>query len=260
MQDGEVLTTRYLDALIPEIADELGVTCHSFSSNWVHQLSVRDVRAEIFGYKFGINGAAAAAIASDKVATSDILNHAKIPAIEHVLLHNYQGQIKSYGKVEGTVVAKPLSGSGGWGVQKFANQASAEQAIGESERFAWAISPYREITREIRIIMLDGEILLAYEKTQPVVRDGLKMFNLGAGARPLDIQPHAALADMVRETVTVLNLRLASVDVVELQNGELCIMEINDGIMMEHYMRQSDDHRARGKVVYTKIIRALVAG
>ena len=108
--------------------------------------------------------------------------------------------------------------------------------------------------------MLDGEILLAYEKTQPVVRDGLKMFNLGAGARPLDIQPHAALADMVRETVTVLNLRLASVDVVELQNGELCIMEINDGIMMEHYMRQSDDHRARGKVVYTKIIRALVAG
>jgi glutathione synthase/RimK-type ligase-like ATP-grasp enzyme len=260
MQDGEAIAARYLDMLIPEIADELGITCRSFSSNWVHQLSLENVRAEIFGYKFGINGAAAAAIAGDKVATSDILRHNGISAVEHVLLHNYQGQLKRYGSVEGEVVAKPLSGSGGWGVQKFANQAEAEQVISESERFAWAISPYREIAREIRIIMLDGEILLAYEKTQPVVRDGLKMFNLGAGAKPLDIQPHAALADMVRETMMMLNLRLASVDVVELQNGELCVMEVNDGIMMEHYMRQSDDHRARGKAVYVKIIRTLVAG
>lgn len=258
MQDGEVIITRYLDVLIPEIASGLGITCRSFSSNWAHQLELGDVRAEIFGYKFGINGAAAAAIAGDKVATSDILNHMGIPAIEHVLLHNYQGQIKRYGKVAGAVVAKPLSGSGGWGVQKFTNQAEAEQMITESGRFAWAISPYREIAREIRVIMLDGEVLLAYEKTKPILRDGLRMFNLGAGASPLDIEPHEQLSDMVRDAMRALNLRLASVDVVELQDGEYSIMEINDGIMMEHYMRQSDDHRARGKAVYTKIINSLV--
>ncbi len=259
MQDGEVITTRYLDALIPEIATELGITCHSFSNNWVHQLARDDARAEIFGYKFGVNGAAAAAIASDKVATSDLLNHADIPAIKHVLIHNYRGNIESYGSIAGQVVVKPLSGSGGWGVQRFGSQTEAERAIAESGRFAWAISPYYEIVREIRIIMLDKEILLAYEKTHPVLRDGLRMFNLGAGAEPLDIKPHESLGDMVKAAMKALNLRLASVDVVELHDGKYCIMEVNDGIMMEHYMRQSENHYLRGKAIYTKIMSTLMA-
>jgi len=259
MQDGEVVASRYLDVLIPEIASELGIRCRSFSSNWVHQLENGDRRAEIFGYKFGINGAAAAAIAGDKVATSDILNQAGVPAINHVLIHNRQGSLQRYGSVAGEVVVKPLSGSGGWGVQKFASQRDAEEMIAESARFAWAVSPYRDIAREIRMIVLDGEILLAYEKTSPIVREGLKMFNLGAGARPLDIEPHQTLSDMARQAMYALNLRLASIDVVELAGGEYQIMEINDGIMMEHYMRQSEDHRQRGKQVYTKIMKALVA-
>lgn len=259
MQDGEVMTSRYLDVLVPEIADELGIDCRAFSDNWVYQLAQGSGRAEIFGYKFGINGAAAAAIAGDKVATSEVLKRAHIPAIEHVLVHNYQGNLKRYGSVVGEVVAKPLSGSGGWGVQKFASQSEAEQAIAQSSRFAWAISPYYNIAREIRIIMLDGEILLAYEKSEPAMRDGLRMFNLGAGAKPLDIEPHETLASMVDSTMAALNLRLASVDVVEVDRAGYYIMEVNDGIMMEHYMNQSVEHRARGKVVYTKIIKALIS-
>lgn len=257
-QDGEVITSRYLDVLVPEIARELGADCNVFSSNWVYQLKRGTARAEIFGYKFGINGAAAAAIAGDKVATSEVLKHAGIPAIEHVLIHNYQGNLKQYGAVQGEVVAKPLSGSGGWGVQKFANQYDAERAIAQSSRFAWAISPYYNIAREIRIVILDGEILLAYEKIKPIMRDGLRMFNLGAGAEPLDIEPHEVLANIVNDAMGALNLRLASVDIAELDNGNYYIMEVNDGIMMEHYMRQSAEHRARGKAVYTKIITALL--
>lgn len=259
MQDGEVIASRYLDVLIPEIAGELGISCRSFSSNWVHQLVIGGKRAEIFGYKFGVNGAAAAAIAGDKVATSDILNQAGVPAINHILIHNRQGNLQRYGSVAGEVVVKPLSGSGGWGVQKFASQHDAEEMIAESARFAWAVSPYCDITREIRMIVLDGEILLAYEKTSPIIREGLKMFNLGAGARPLDIEPHQTLSDIAHQAMYALNLRLASIDVVELAGGEYQIMEINDGIMMEHYMRQSEDHRQRGKQVYTKIMKALVA-
>lgn len=259
MQDGEVIASRHLDVLVPEIADELGIDCRAFSDNWIYQLAQGATRAEIFGYKFGINGAAAAAIAADKVATSEVLNHAHIPAIEHVLIHNYQGNLKPYGMVPGEVVAKPLSGSGGWGVQKFANQSEAERVIAQSSRFAWAISPYYKITREMRIIMLDGKILLAYEKIEPTIRDGLRMFNLGAGAKPLDIEPHETLASMVSGAMTALNLRLASVDVVETESGDYYIMEVNDGIMMEHYMRQSVEHRARGKAVYTKIIKALIS-
>ena len=107
--------------------------------------------------------------------------------------------------------------------------------------------------------MLDGEILLAYEKSEPTMRDGLRMFNLGTGAKPFDIEPHEALASMVSSAMAALNLRLASVDVVEADAGDYYIMEVNDGIMMEHYMSQSADHRARGKAVYTKIIKTLVS-
>jgi len=259
MQDNQVFRQRMLDRVLPEVANELGVGYRSFSKDWVHHFSRGDARAEVFGYKFSINNAAASATADDKVATAALLEDANVPCIPHVLVYNHKGQIDRYASIDGEVVAKPLRGMSGAGVLRFQNQPEAERYMLETTRFAWTIAPYRTIAREIRSIVLDGEILLTYEKRQSLVEDGkVTMFNLKYGAQPTDITAEGKVRDITLRAMKALNLRVAAVDVVEV-NGDYEVLEINSGITMEHYMRISDQHYERGKGVYTKIIAASLA-
>lgn len=248
-----------LDRVLPEVATNLSVGYRSFSKDWVHHFTSNGKQAEVFGYKFSINNAAASATADDKVATAALLEDAGVPCIPHVLVYNHNGEINRYASVDGEVVAKPLRGMSGAGVLRFPSQAEAEKYMLETTRFAWTVAPYRTITREIRSIVLDGEILLTYEKRQTLVEDGkVTMFNLKYGAQPTDIIAEGEVCDITLRAMKALNLRVAAVDVVE-ANGKYEVLEINSGITMEHYMRMSEQHYERGKNVYMKIIAASLA-
>jgi glutathione synthase/RimK-type ligase-like ATP-grasp enzyme len=259
MQDNQVFRQRMLDRVLPEVATNLGVDYRSFSKDWVHHFTSDGKQAEVFGYKFSINNAAASATADDKVATAALLEDAGVPCIPHILVYNHNGEINRYASVDGEVVAKPLRGMSGAGVLRFSSQQEAERYMLETTRFAWTVAPYRIITREIRSIVLDDEILLTYEKRQSRVEDGkVTMFNLKHGAQPTDIIAEGKVRDITLRAMKVLNLRVAAVDVVEV-NGDYEVLEINSGITMEHYMRISDQHYQRGKDIYTKIIAASLA-
>ena len=259
MQEKQLFRQRMLDRVLPEVATELGVGYRSFSEDWVHHFSKNDKRAEVFGYKFSINNAAASVTADDKVATAALLEAAGVPCIPHVLVYNHKGMIDRYASVDGEVVAKPLRGMGGAGVLRFVSQEEAEQHMLETTRFAWTVAPYRNIVREIRSIVLDGEILLTYEKRQSTTEDGaVTMFNLKYGAQPCDIEAGDIVRDITLRAMEALNLRVAAVDVVEV-DGRYEVLEINSGITMEHYMRIDEQHYQRGKQVYAKIIAASLA-
>ena len=257
MDSGEFIRDRLIERIIPEVAEELGAECTQFSDGWVFQLHRGDLAADVFGYRFSCNNAAAASIARDKVATSAILASQDIATATHVLVYNHQAGIMRYGEVTGEVVIKPLHGASGHGVHRFVNQPEAEQYIATTKEVAWAIAPWYDIMRETRVITLDGEVLLAYTK-QPVVRDNLKMFNLGLGATPLDITIDSETQQLAVSALQSLHLRLAAVDIMELADGTKHVLEVNDGIMMEHYMRVDDEHYQRGYGVYKKIIKAML--
>lgn len=257
MDDGEYISDRLIERIIPEVAEELGAECAQFSDGWVFQLRRGDSVADIFGYRFSCNNAAAASIARDKVATSVILASQGVATSNHVLVYNHQAGITRYGEVTGEVVAKPLHGASGHGVRRFIDQAEAERYIATTNEVAWAIAPWYDIVRETRVIVLDGEVLLAYAK-QPVVRDNLKMFNLGLGATPVDITLDDEMRELAISALQALHLRLAAVDIMELTDGTNHVLEVNDGIMMEHYMRVDDEHYQRGYEVYKKIIKAML--
>jgi glutathione synthase/RimK-type ligase-like ATP-grasp enzyme len=110
--------------------------------------------------------------------------------------------------------------------------------------------------------MLDGKVLLSLEKTQPVLRGELKLFNLGHGAVAVDI-PSAdllgVLTDMAARVMQATALRLAAVDIVRTATGELRVLEVNDGIKLEHYMQQSQDYKNRAVQVYDAVVVAMFA-
>lgn len=259
MATGEYIKDRWLVKALRHICDEQSITLTSFSDDWLFELSRANVTRRILGYKFDLNSGVAAQTTEDKVASSMVLAAHKVPAVPHTLVRTkstiYNWQNTDWQKV----VVKPLVGSGGIGVKLFQNQDQAGEWMNIQTTDGWAVSPFVSIKREVRLIVLDGEVLLAYEK-HPVMIDSLLMFNLGLGATPDKITPSNELQSLAKKACNVLALRLAAVDIIELENGELSVMEVNDGIMMEHYALVSDEYEQDALKVYSTIISTMMSG
>lgn len=264
MKQGEYITNRLLPQFVAAAAYKHGYAFHSYSDNWVLRLSHgRDVRW-IFGYQFDLNSAAVSAVVQDKVATHLVLKYALIPSVPHILVRSAAAEPVSIKNLEhqfsNEFVLKPLDGSGGRGVQIVADATTAVRTIDASNDTAWAASPLLQIEAEYRVIVLDNEVLISYAKTDPIVRGGLKLYNLGLGAKATDITDDELPSEIValaKRACGALQLRLTSVDIVRLDSGKLAVLEINDGIMMENYARQSELNKKRAIQIYDTIVQKL---
>lgn len=85
--------------------------------------------------------------------------------------------------------------------------------------------------------------------------------NLGQGGRPRVIHEtdpaHAPLAELALSAVQALGIELAAVDVAE-SAGELRVLEVNCGIMMESFARSGAENRERAKRFYHRVVAAAV--
>lgn len=260
MQSGEYIVDRWMPGVIKEICERRGVAVRMFSGDWLIRLSWGDKKSFVIGYKFGLNDSAAASIAQDKVATYALLQAAELPAIPHILARTKAADNATWKREFGDVfVVKPLIGTSGHGVSMFHSADEAEVWMRDTGIEAWAVSPFVDIEREIRFVLLDDTCLLAYEK-QPATVQGLKMFNLGKGAVPRDIQPDNEMVALAQAARQALGLRLCAVDIVVLADRSCRVLEVNEGVMMEHYMRVSEQNKQRARAVYEAIIEATISG
>ncbi len=74
---------RSIVKIIKEICSENGISCESFSYDWIFRLSKNGKIAHIFGYQFENSSATSQLICADKCATSDLLLFNGIPAVKH---------------------------------------------------------------------------------------------------------------------------------------------------------------------------------
>lgn len=99
-----------------------------------------------------------------------------------------------------------------------------------------------------------------------VMEDGEKVtlswkHNLGGGATPLivvDEELARQIGELAIAAHKAINIRFASVDIVQ-AGGELSVLEINSGIMMEQFSRHFPEERARVKGIYTKALAEMFA-
>jgi len=85
--------------------------------------------------------------------------------------------------------------------------------------------------------------------------------NLGEGAAPQLVPGgplHDQLVKLARAAQQAINIRFASIDIVEVDN-ELLVLEINSGVMMEYFVRHFDDGRAKAKAIYAKAVDKMFA-
>ena len=256
MQSAEYITDRLLVQMIAAACDRRSIELVKYSGDWILEMRNDDMVGRVFGYKFSLNDSAAAYLAQDKVGAYEVLRRAGVPAAEHRLLRTKVGEV-TVEPPRGEVVLKPLVGTSGHLVQAFESIDAAKKYINSSAVEAWAVSPRLDIVNETRLVLLDNEVLLAYEK-HPLQSAQFTMFNLGKGAVPHDIEPEQYYVELARRASETLGLRLCAVDIVKTAANEVLILEVNDGIMMEHYARYSAENYSKAAEVYDVIVGRMV--
>jgi glutathione synthase/RimK-type ligase-like ATP-grasp enzyme len=234
----------FVDAITKYCAGH-GIACEVRSQGWLIVMERDGVRRFALGYDLGLNSAISHRIASDKAATSDILEMAGIPCIAHTQFSN--PVLADYAPASGLreamldllrsrpqgIVVKPNEGTSGRLVFKVTNEAELDEAARKifTSHLSLAISPYVEIEEEVRVVLIDDTPLAVYAKA----RGADWRHNLDLGARPVLLPPGVtrdACVALAISAAQAIGIRFASIDVVRTAN-EWKVLEINSGVMME---------------------------
>jgi len=302
---------RQIVKIIKEICTEQNISCTPFSYDWILQLRKNEQIGYIYGYKFNVNSSASAMICDDKCATSEILQNAGIPVVEHHFYMSpsniqYVGESGNWSRLiaylqkHKKIVCKANEGTGGNAVYLVENQFQLEEAAHQifNHTRAMAVSPYYNITKEYRAIILAGEVKLLYSKNIPfVVGDGKSTvhalllqymsdnncfiesdaidntilscgqeyrigwkFNLDKGAIPQILPDGDKKTKLTELAIKAANsLSVTFASVDIIETGdEMRILEVNSGIMMEKFIQAAPENYAIAKGIYQQAIEMMI--
>lgn len=235
------------------------------SDGWVVTLNKGERKAHIVGAEFGFNDQAAAALAKDKVATSTVLTEAAIDHVEHRLIKSRGEAAFDRATVDtmleaGPCVLKPLLGGAGHLVSRVDSTEHVARLVSGSDTSAWALSPLIDAEYELRVIILDGQVQLVHKKINPVVRGGLKYFNLSKGATARlssEANMDRFVIDLARASAAALNLRLAAIDILVSADGSSRVLEANAAFSLVHFAKTNPAAYEQAAGVYDRLVTAL---
>lgn len=258
----------------------MDIAFDSTPDRWLIQLSRHTQTQYIIGFTFPLNNAVVHKILKDKAALSHVLNTQGIPCVPHALV--VRPEFKKYTPAEGIwqsvinqvtqwqstayqpaafsdpVVIKANEGSGGKNIFFCHNQRDIEWAIQQvfQSHRQLVISPWVDANQEYRLIVLNQEVLLCFGK----LRGSDLQHNLSHSAHVVEITNSALkerLVALSQQACYTLGAKLAVVDILENQQGQLSILEINGAVCLEQFVHKAEQGPQRAKAVYRRILDSL---
>lgn len=261
---------NYFQELINEICCENDISFELISKEWIIKLNKDGVYKYIAGSKMPLNSETTFLLCRDKYATYEVLKSANIPVVEHRLIYStkndnnfisdlsstedFQEYLNKYNKL----IIKNTCGSMGEDVYmaKDMNKLkSSLRKVFEKNETA-VISPFMNIEAEYRVICLDDEVELIFEKIR---NENSWKHNLCQGARAQIVENETRkeqLKDFALRVMRVLNARFASVDLI-LVDGKLMVLEVNSSVCMSYFAMQVEGGREIAKRIYEKAIKKM---
>ena len=291
--------------LIEEICIEENIDYKLISKEWVMVLSKNNIIKYIFGYKFSLNNHAIGNIVDDKYALYELCKIKNLPIIEHNILfspnnnlgYNSNSLIEKYFlKYNEDVVVKPNNGTEGENVYHIKNKEELLNITNNLFKTNYSISicPFYNIEKEYRVVVLNGEVELIYEKNKPIViGDGKKSikellidlnpyyfknikfnkdyerilsknesfmydwrFNLSKGATAKLVKDKDLYNKLSEIAVNICNKIDVNFVTVDIikSNNDYYLMEINSGVHIEKVSNFIDKDFKIAKKIYKKAI------
>lgn len=269
------------DKIIAELCLDQAIALTAIGDGWTKILEKQDQRHFIVGYNIGLNNATSSGLACSKSATHQILHLADVPSVEHQIIYspdnseNYAEGRNSLALIEKfwhqhdhSIVLKPDGSMAGRRVYRITSLdkiAPAAQQILSLDYWhevtpAVAMCPFYEIQHEYRVIMLDGEAKLLYQKTISPTSEW--KFNLSQGAKADKINDHSLIDQLIaiaQAAVRVLGLRFCSVDIIKTTTDDLLVLEVNSGVSVNAYLAQHPDDYDQVKEIFREALGKIFA-
>ena len=175
---------KNLQRIIKQIALENNLSYEVLSCDLIIKLTKDNKIRYINGYKFGLNSHSLGLILDDKYATYELLNSLNIKVCKHHILfrpNNHNSYAKNYNsfkycydlflKYNKNVILKVNNGTCGDGVYHITTKNKLKKIYNYLLKYNFSISlcPYYNVKNEYRVILLNNEIKIIYEKINPVV-------------------------------------------------------------------------------------------
>lgn len=262
--------------IIREVAQELNIETEVYSNDWCYRLTKGDKVQYIVGYHFPLNLSASKELCQDKALTYSALKSAGIPAVPHLFLPNFHAgvgesreeltpQMQKWIDETGYTVVKDNYGTGGNQVYRTQSLSELDEILPTiyTKSYAACVCPFMHIIEEYRVTMLDDEPqqVIRKERQSTINENGEKVYlnwkhNLGQGATGILVEDKKELKKLYPiaiQVMKVMNLRFASVDIVKTTEGYF-VLEVNAGVMMEHFAGQNEECYQKAKAIYRKAI------
>ena len=176
---------KIIHKVIREICEELNIDFKLLSRDWIIKLEKNNKIRFVSGYKFDLNTHAIGEIIDDKYGLYEILKDENIPIIEHNIIYSKDNNsdfaigyndyniVKEYFKTHNnSIVIKPNTGTCGKGVYHIENIDDIEPTLELlfNKNYSLSYCPFYDIRKEYRIIVLNNEVKLIYQKERPVIK------------------------------------------------------------------------------------------
>ena len=258
-------SNRNFVKILHEICKKHHITIRSFGVDWIFELQKYNQPQYIVGYEFP-DLSSSKKICDDKSALSEILSAHHIPNVRHVYFMNpkdiyyinevnwKQRLLNVFDKFDKDVVIKPNSGTGGESVFRIKNKNQLLNKVNyifKANKHV-ALAPFLSIDHEYRAVVYKNKVQLVFDKQ----RISSWKHNLAYGSKPIEItnkQLISKIAKLASQVTSLLKIRFASVDIVEV-NNKLIILEINSGVMLERFSAISQQNYLSTKTIYENVI------
>ena len=119
------------------------------------------------------------------------------------------------------------------------------------------ILPFYNIGTEYRCIYLDDVVEMIYAKQK---ENGGWKHNLSQGAKASNVIDEILkqkLETLAKKVAQVLDVRFVSIDISQLDTGELYVMEVNSGVVISKAIEQLENGYDEAKRIYQKAINKM---
>jgi tetrahydromethanopterin:alpha-L-glutamate ligase len=208
------------DAALPDLALVRTIPAGSFEQvtlrlSLLHALQALGVRV--------VNDARAIERCVDKSMTSFLLHHAGIPTPATLVAEDPEAAASWRASEDGDLVAKPLFGAQGRGLQRIA----AEAPLPDSAAFSGVFYLQRYVGRasewrDFRVFVVGGLPVAAMMR-----RGASWITNVARGGTVAPVRCEGRLAELALAAARVVGAEYCGVDLIEDGSGQLLVLEVN---------------------------------
>lgn len=254
-----------------EAGRRLGLIADVIEDGWtIRFIDKSGEEYDVVWFDVGLNSSLSRKKVSDKSMCYRLLSDLNIPAVPHWFLMPPGNTKYSIGGVfndlyalfdssENGIVLKPNEGGAGRDVTLVKSLNDLDIVAMDLFRSgsAIAVSPYYHYDVEYRVVVLDGEVQMAFGKRKA---DGDFKHNLSSGSVvesvPYDIEEE--LFDLAVRAAEALGSRFCTVDVIDHDREGLMVMEINNSVTLKRVAGFGDEWKEMSIATYQEALSKVI--